>query len=429
MESTARNEHKRDSEIAARNHTMSTKALSVGSDPSHVDGSLQLLICPKCNVKYPNIHELLTHQAAERHFACDQCALCFWSEVGLQDHRRKSHRPDLDLECFGCKSHFIRAGFFWEHLESGKCNVIYPGDLARLREKNLEFAKQLERRRMKLEDMIPHGDSHIKGEENTWASNLKEDATLVQPVVTPDFPSRPVPISAENAHPLYYRSEDFPVLPTSHKGSAAPGPRYEKKDNAWSNRKAAFFQIPSKISVSYNAVPPPISYDNSTSSVNENAFKEFIDNEKIRLLQTGKAPAEDGPHDATSNGLIINPNHPNYNPAVFYNELLEKFVCPYKICKKKFYDVFSLTRHLQSPVHVGGRMSCICCKKSFTTVANLITHMETATTCPIRETDGFRRALGQITGGILDFHSRSGIFFVDDKAVQELFSLRAVSYQ
>ncbi|KAI0525433.1 hypothetical protein F5B22DRAFT_658277 [Xylaria bambusicola] len=404
---------------------MSTKALSVRSDHSHVDVSLQSLICPKCNVKYPNIHELLTHQAAERHFSCDQCCLCFWSEVGLRDHKRKNHRPEIDLECFGCQSHFIRAGLFWEHLESGKCSAIYPSDLVRLREKNLEFAKQLERRRMKLEDMIPHEDSHIKGEENTWASNLKEDTAPVPPVVTPDFPSRPAPISAENAHPLYYRSEDFPVLPTNPKGSTAPNPRDEKKkDNAWSTLKATVFQTPSKSSVSYNAVPPPVLYDSSTGSVNKNAFRESMHNDKIRLLQIGNHPAEEGPHDATSNGLIINPDHPDYNPAVYYNELLEKFVCPYKICKKKFYDVFSLTRHLQSPAHAGGRISCICCKKSFTTVANLITHMEMATTCPIRDTDGFRRALGQITGGILDFHSPSGIFFIDDKSVQELLKLR-----
>lgn len=96
-------------------------------------------------------------------------------------------------------------------------------------------------------------------------------------------------------------------------------------------------------------------------------------------------------------------------------------------CSKKYYDMYSLTRHLQSPAHAGGRMVCICCKKAFPTVANLINHMETATNCRIRDTDDFRRVLGQVTGGILDFHPRSDTFFIDDKSAQELLNLRMAS--
>lgn len=93
--------------------------------------------------------------------------------------------------------------------------------------------------------------------------------------------------------------------------------------------------------------------------------------------------------------------------------------------RKKFPNVFTLTQHLRSPAHTGGRVSCIRCKKVFTTVAALIGHMETTTKCPIRETDDFRRALGQITGGILDFHIRSGMFTIDQNSVQKLISLRS----
>lgn len=64
----------------------------------------------------------------------------------------QAHRPELDLECFGCHSHFSRAGAFWEHLENNECKVIFPSDIVRLREKNLEFAKQLELRRLTLDD-------------------------------------------------------------------------------------------------------------------------------------------------------------------------------------------------------------------------------------------------------------------------------------
>lgn len=53
--------------------------------------------------------------------------------------------------------------------------------------------------------------------------------------------------------------------------------------------------------------------------------------------------------------------------------------------------------------------------------------METATNCPIRETGGFRRALGQATGGLMDFETSSGRFIIDQNAVQELLRLRSGS--
>ncbi|KAI1360274.1 hypothetical protein F5Y08DRAFT_331699 [Xylaria arbuscula] len=403
---------------------MSTNALSAKSDRSNEGRPLQSLICPKCNVKYPNIHELLTHQAAEKHFACDQCALCFSGEIGLRDHKRKDHRPDIDLECFGCHAHFNRAGSFWGHLESGKCRAIDPRDLTRLRNKRLEFAKQLEERKTTWEDVDSHVKSHING-DNTWASDFEQQIPLAGRVAAPVLRSRPVPISTANAHPLYYRIEDFPVLPTNRKGPTAPSPGVEKKENVWLNRKAAAVHTPAKTSISYNSVPPPVSYEPSPPSVNKHTFDELGLNRRVHTVQARKSSTEYGQHDATSNGLIINPSNCNYNAKAFYNELLQRFVCPYKICNKKYNDAHSLARHLRSPAHAGGRMVCIRCKKAFPTVANLIGHMESSTTnCRIRDTDDFRRALGQLTGGILDFHARSDTFLIDEKSVQELLNLR-----
>ncbi|KAI1425914.1 hypothetical protein F5Y12DRAFT_326492 [Xylaria sp. FL1777] len=402
---------------------MSTDAFSVGSDHSYAPKSLQSLVCTKCNIKYPNIHELLTHQTSERHFACDQCALCFWTEDSLQDHKRKNHRDELDLECFGCQRHFTRAAMLWQHLESGQCNAIYPSDIAMLREKNLKFAEQLELRKVTIEDILQQGESHIKGED-TWASEFGGETAHTKPSVTPDFPSRPAPILAGSAHPLYYRSGDFPVLAVRQK---VPLTRTIQKENFWSSGKEPITPTSNISPISYNTVPPPPSYDYRAANATGGPINGFTHNNKIRTIQAPANPAEGGPHGATSSGRIVDPDNPDYNPAVFYNEMLEKFVCPYKSCKKKFYNVFALTRHLRSPIHTGGRISCICCKKMFTTVAQLIAHMEMATRCPIRETDGFRRALGQITGGIIDFHIRSGTFFIDNNSVQELLNLRSGS--
>ncbi|KAI0443952.1 hypothetical protein F4803DRAFT_290260 [Xylaria telfairii] len=403
---------------------MDADLLSAGSHGSHTIESLQLLLCPKCNVKYPNIHELLTHQGSEMHFACNQCNSCFWTEDGLQDHKRKAHRPELDLECFGCHSHFSRAGAFWQHLENNECKVIFPSDIVRLREKNLEFAKQLELRRLTLDDIMQCEESHIKGDD-TWASYSGEELTPTESAVTPDFPSRPAPVAILNAHPLHYRSEDFPVLPIKETPPTESGLGGEQEGNVWINRRAAASQASNSTPASYDAVPPPASYDNPPARAYNNNNEKPVPNTNIRIVQAPVNPAEGGPHGTTSSGRIINPDDPDYNPAVFYNEILQKFVCPHKSCRKKFDSAFVLTGHLKSPAHNGGRIPCIRCKKNFTTVASLIGHMETTKTCPIRETDGFQRALGQITGGILDFHTRSGMFVIDKKSAQELFNLRS----
>ncbi|KAI0532842.1 hypothetical protein GGR58DRAFT_522440 [Xylaria digitata] len=407
---------------------MSADVLSVESDRSCTEESLRSLVCPKCNVRYPNIHELLTHQGSEQHFACNQCSLCFWSENGLRDHKRKDHRPEPDLECFGCKSHFNRAGLFWKHLESGLCKVIYPSDIARLRDKKLEFAKQLELRKVTLDDIIQHAGSHIKGDD-TWASYLGEETAPAEPTATaaPSLPSRPAPISGGNAHPLYYRSEDFPRLPVNQNIPATPSVLEKRKENIWQSRKAVVSQTSKGTPTSYNAVPPPASYDSSGANHSDHGSHKSPRNTRTQTIQTPTNSTQGEPDDPDSSERIVDPDDPNYNPAVFHNEILEKFVCPYKRCGKKFYNVFTLTQHLRSPAHAGGRISCISCKKKHTTVAGLIFHMETSTKCRIRGSDDFRRALGQITGGILDFHDRLDIFFIDKNSVQDLLELRSES--
>ncbi|GAP90578.1 putative c2h2 finger domain protein [Rosellinia necatrix] len=407
---------------------MSTDALSAGSDNnSFTEEYIPSLVCPKCNDKYPSIDELLKHQELKRHFVCDACNSSFWTQEGLHGHKRKDHRPVPDLECFGCGSHFTRAAHFWRHFEANECKVIYASDLVKLREKNLEFAKQLELRKLTMDDVLQCTESHITG-ENTWASESGAGAAHAEPVTAPSFPFRPAPISLINAHPLHYRSEDFPMLPATKSTVAVPSPPRAQNGNVWSNSSARVPRTSSKTTKSYNAVPPPVSYNRLPQArAPQNSIHNPTVNNKIRIIQPSMSPAEGGPHTTTSSGRVIDPDDDDYNPAVFYNSILEQFVCPYKSCGKKFVDAFKLTRHLRSPTHTGGRISCICCRKVFPTVAGLIGHMESATKCPIRETDGFRRALGQITGGILDFHIRSNMFVIDTNSVRELFNLHSES--
>ncbi|KAI3321973.1 hypothetical protein HD806DRAFT_545634 [Xylariaceae sp. AK1471] len=395
--------------------------LSTGSNNSFQEESPQSLVCPVCNVQHATIDELLKHQSCNRHFACDECEQCYWTQEGLQLHKRNDHPAHQDLQCPGCQCHFTRVSLFWKHIENSQCRVIFPGDIARQRERKLEFAKQLELRGRGLDDILLQGKSHIKNED-TWASHIEGEAPAAEPMaILNRHPSallpntRPISITPD-AHPVSYRNEDFPAIPS------------EQEMNAWEEQKVLFPDTSDSTPVTYNAVPPPTSHSTTLAATPRKPIQQPASNNRIQTLPTPANPAESGEHTTTSSGRIVDPNHPDFNAAVFYNSLLNKFVCPYKICRKKFNSAHTLVGHLRSPAHTGGRLGCICCKKIFTTPVALIEHMETTTTCAVRDTDNFRRALGDLTGGLIDVDTRSRLrnnttkFVINEKAFRELRS-------
>ncbi|KAI1178489.1 hypothetical protein F4777DRAFT_576024 [Nemania sp. FL0916] len=401
---------------------MDTGVSSKASNESYPLQS-ESLVCSKCSTKYPNIHELLTHQKANKHFACNQCEMCFWTDDGLFDHKRKNHRPDLDLECFGCQFHFGTAAQFWQHLEGDECKVICPSDITRLREKRLGFAEQLELRKEAIADDIQFGELHIN-EEDTWAADSERDMPA-NPVV-PGNSSRAAYAPRKSAHPLYYRSEDFPVLHSKSRAPPTFSSHEKQKENVGPNQKATFSEEANgKPSPDNTGAPPP--HNTSPSYASDRPTPGPINNSSIQTIKAPTDVLEVGPHSTTSSGPVVDPNDPDYIPAVFHNAILRKYVCPYKRCGKKLPSAHALTEHLRSPAHSGRLISCVCCQKEFASVAKLISHMECATKCQIRETDCFRRVLGQLTGGILDFHCRSDMFIIDQNSVQELFRLRSGS--
>lgn len=186
--------------------------------------------------------------------------------------------------------------------------------------------------------VLSTGESHIKP-EHTWASYNEGETAPAEPAPAPDFPSRPgflLP-SGHTAHPMHYRIEDFPVLPFTHgakKDTSAPSnpsPGEEQTENVWLHGKSKAPWTPPK----YNAVPPPNSYDIVPRPSSE--FKKPIPspspNSKIRLIEASSNLVSDKTLNATTTtGRIVDPDHPDYNAAVFHNHILEKYVCPYKAC-------------------------------------------------------------------------------------------------
>jgi hypothetical protein len=161
-----------------------------------------------------------------------------------------------------------------------------------------------------------------------------------------------------NAHPAQYRNEDFPVIPSSRlrarpgdfpplggrashhanynhaAGSpVVPGISGERRTNAWKEEKVLFPDTSAGTPVSYNSVPPQASYSTPLNAAPRGSIQQPASNNKIQTIPAAEDPAESGRHTTTSSGRIIDPNHPDFNAAVFYNDLLNKFVCPYKLCR------------------------------------------------------------------------------------------------
>ncbi|KAI1821553.1 hypothetical protein F4861DRAFT_551685 [Xylaria intraflava] len=359
--------------------------MSVSTEDSDAAEARRSLTCPKCKETFTNIHDLNTHQEFKKHFVCRHCSGCFWSESQLYTHKRDKHPSPQSLDCFGCRSRFTHPGEFWQHLESGKCPVILPSDIAKLRKQKLDFAEQLEKRRVTTGNFLSGFDAPEDLIKTDSLAPVSKETAPDQVVVPDNYMGPVVPLlSTGNAYRMYYRNEDFPDLPT--KRNVPTGPT--QGVDGWANDKAT--------SQTLNGAPTN--------------------------------PTEGEPQGAPARLVIIDPDAPGFNVNVFFDQDYKKYACPHRTCFKKFPLRMGLIRHLLSPDHTGGRFHCIRCNKVFATVSRLISHMETATRrCCVRDSDEFRTALGQLTGGIVDYNRHSGTFFVDKNSVQELLKLRSNS--
>ncbi|KAI1437319.1 hypothetical protein GGR50DRAFT_645910 [Xylaria sp. CBS 124048] len=178
------------------------------------------LVCPKCKVKFLNLHELCEHQELEAHFFCGICGNSYSDEGQVIGHKLAAHRPPQVLDCFGCKARFKVASDFFRHFESGQCKEISPNDVARLRKEKLKFAEQLEQRSDTFGDLtgIYKPPKKVKKNMNSWdpAAKAEEDNAPEDSEPAASFSNirhycHRIPRA--NAHKLYYKSRDFQLTP------------------------------------------------------------------------------------------------------------------------------------------------------------------------------------------------------------------------
>ncbi|KAI1391400.1 uncharacterized protein F4822DRAFT_427249 [Hypoxylon trugodes] len=317
--------------------------------------------CDQCNAIFESEKRLFSHQEEAGHLACEFCDKLFHTMDAVLDHLSAEHRESQDIVCPGCEKNFFTAGAWVNHVESNECSGVFPSDFAG---DTAEIMDYLSTRLLKSTEVVKQevelsGPSHIT---DTWGEDWEDQNKF-------DVERHPENFPRTVNQEFYQGSSKQPNFLT---GSGA-GSLEQRPGNAWAQKKDLFPE--SKAS---RAVPPP-------RSMIEN-FRE--------PSQSAKPTGE----------RILDPDHPDFNVALFMNPILETYKCPYKSCSSKFKYPKGLINHLRSPAHSGNEFRCPGCRVVFTSAASWAQHAETVNTsrCRVAQTEVYGLALNAITNGALE---------------------------
>ncbi|KAI5918556.1 hypothetical protein F4810DRAFT_691538, partial [Camillea tinctor] len=255
--------------------------------------------CPKCNLICRNRRALHEHQREKGHYCCDECDSSFHQVQDLVSHRQNNHRAEQSLTCPGCDQHFLRAAAWVAHIEELKCPTIFPSTIEARRNERLQFSEALKNLNPANSKELYYRPQTLTTDDSTTETYLKYDGH--RPHDSPD------------ANKLYFQPDAFPRTEAQkfRAGDSKqvdlltgdnPDP-IDQKPGAWGKKKDLF---PDALS----AVPPP---------------PELMEN----IRQPGPASSSLRP----TGQRIIDPDHPDFNAAVFMNPILGTFKCPYLLCK------------------------------------------------------------------------------------------------
>ncbi|KAI0150219.1 hypothetical protein GGR57DRAFT_514477 [Xylariaceae sp. FL1272] len=351
--------------------------------------------CQRCHQSFADAEALRRHKRKKGHYSCDQCSQSFYNPETLQNHHKLLHQVAPELSCPCCKLTFPTGGEFFQHIENNSCPGISAASIARRREKMLQFSRDLSKHSVDPLEQAMLGNYTPIDPKNAWQDYDADNEmnTFAGAPSGEAIGGRQV-IYQDNVHKVYYQPEDFPAVQTR-----------ETKPNGWNAGSTGAKRPPAPGRVSYNAVPPPASFDPPSARNPPRQLENTDPNRKIRFMKVEELPIKPGTTPSETGTRVINPSHPDFNPSVFWNPNLEKFVCPHDGCKTKVEIASALTQHLKTARHGRGSIQCPGCRKTFFMVHQMISHVEKTQSCSAREYASFRSALGQATGGLIDVDS------------------------
>ncbi|KAB5545613.1 hypothetical protein GE09DRAFT_1224572 [Coniochaeta sp. 2T2.1] len=113
--------------------------------------------CPQdgCEKVFPSTKALEKHMTDEfrgskwsHHIHCQDCYKYYTTLELLHGHTRRYHPRDQNLNCPGCKKHFVRAADLVRHYEQNQCPSMSKAQLDEEREKKMRFARGLQARHL-----------------------------------------------------------------------------------------------------------------------------------------------------------------------------------------------------------------------------------------------------------------------------------------
>ncbi|KAK3897737.1 hypothetical protein C8A05DRAFT_47740 [Staphylotrichum tortipilum] len=365
--------------------------------------------CGECKLEVGSNVALAAHwrehrDSGRRHFHCAQCMRFFHSEQAETRHHHEFHAAKQDLACPGCHDRFVSAAGLMGHIEKNRCKRIKNNELAAQREKRLVFARELQRRHFGDDPALPPDNASVSasaassmaatsGTRRAYnftqflstARDVPPAATPVAPAVTPVAPAvtpglsalRPKADTTVRPNPVIFamKTAELPQVAVDHPTPSTPN----QPANAWAQKKNLFPDAPTAVR------PPPETLQALEESAREPARK----------------PATPGwpPHD---------PRSPGWDPKQYFVSYINKYKCPHDRCPKSFPNAGNLRTHLLSDKHTSLiKVQCPRCCKWFDSTAALTAHAESqGVRCVLRETNGYRQFLDQLTAGILDTTER-----------------------
>ncbi|KAJ6164881.1 hypothetical protein N7470_003553 [Penicillium chermesinum] len=91
----------------------------------HMYEDLAHPFCSRCKIQFENKATYFEHRLkSPNHFLCPVCTTDFQSHTGRNYHMQKTHAPEQQLECQGCKAVFPSASSMMQHVEAGNCKGI-----------------------------------------------------------------------------------------------------------------------------------------------------------------------------------------------------------------------------------------------------------------------------------------------------------------
>ncbi|KAK4238498.1 hypothetical protein C8A03DRAFT_43772 [Achaetomium macrosporum] len=313
--------------------------------------------CEECKIEMVSRDALLVHWQERRdqgkgHYRCSKCMLLFRTPEAESRHQKQFHPAKQDLACPGCDKQFVKAGGLIDHIEKNRCTRIKNDDFAARREEKLAFARELQRRHFGEDLGLPDDNLSIAS-----LSLTETTATRQGPYNFTDYLSRAKYIPAETG--------SLSALRPKAENTVRPNPVTFAMRNG--------------------ADSPPLAENLAPGS-------------PAAMRPTANQP------QAQPAWPLHDPRKPGWNAKDYYVKYSDKYRCPHDGCTKLFKNATGLRDHLLSPAHnIPVKVQCPRCCRWFESMAAITQHAESqGVRCNIRETDGYRQFLDQLTAGIVD---------------------------